>query len=92
MGLAPYGTPKYYDKVLELIEFDDDGGFRLNMKYFSFDYGLTMTNRKFAKLFGQPNREPESKLEQFHMDVARSVQKVTEEIVLRMANHAHALT
>lgn len=92
MGLAPYGTPKYYDKVRELIDFDDDGSFRMNMKYFSYDYGLTMTNKKFSKLFGRPIREAESKLEQFHMDVASSVQKVTEDIVIRMANHAHEAT
>jgi carbamoyltransferase len=92
MGLAPYGTPKYYDKVLELIHFEDDGSFKINMKYFAYDYGLRMTNRNFSKLFGRPVREAESKLEQFHMDVASSFQKVTEDIVLRMANHAHELT
>jgi len=92
MGLAPYGTPKYYDKVLELIQFEDDGSFKMNMKYFAYDYGLRMTNRKFNKLFGRPVREAESKLEQFHMDVASSIQKVTEDIVIRMANHAHELT
>lgn len=92
MGLAPYGTPKYYDKVLEVIRFGEDGSFKLNMKYFAFDYGLRMTNRHFSKLFGRPVRKPESGLEQFHMDVAASVQKVTEDIVIRMANHAHKLT
>ena len=92
MGLAPYGTPKYYDKVLELIRFGEDGSFKMNMKYFAFDYGLRMTNRHFSKLFGRPVRQPESDLEQFHMDVAASVQKVTEDIVIRMANHAHELT
>jgi len=92
MGLAPYGEPKYYDKVMELIRFDDDGGFRMNMKYFSFDYGLTMTNSNFDKLFGQPVREGESKLDQFHMDMASSCQRVVEDIVLHMANHAHAMT
>jgi len=92
MGLAPYGTPKYYDKVLELIRFGEDGSFKMNMKYFAFDYGLRMTNRHFNKLFGRPVRKPESDLEQFHMDVAASVQKVTEDIVIRMANHAHELT
>jgi carbamoyltransferase len=92
MGLAPYGTPKYYDEVLEVIRFDDDGSFKMNMKYFAYDYGLKMTNNNFSKLFGRPVREMESKLEQFHMDVAASVQKVTEDIVLRMANHAHELT
>jgi carbamoyltransferase len=92
MGLAPYGTPKYYDKVLELIHFEDDGSFKMNMKYFAYDYGLRMTNRNFSNLFGHPVREAESKLEQFHMDVASSFQKVTEDIVLRMANHAHELS
>jgi carbamoyltransferase len=92
MGLAPYGEPKYYDKVLELIEFDDEGGFRMNMKYFAYHYGLTMTNGNFDELFGRPRREPESGLDQFHKDVAASVQKVTEEIVLRMAKAAHRRT
>lgn len=92
MGLAPYGEPKYTDKVMELIRFDDEGGFRMNMKYFSYDYGLTMTNGNFNKLFGQPVRESEGPLEQFHMDVAASCQRVTEEVVLCMANHAHAIS
>ena len=92
MGLAPYGTPKYYDKVMQLIHFDDEGGFKMDMKYFAYDYGLTMTNGRFDKLFGQPVREGESKLDQFHMDVAASVQKATEDVVLRMANHAHERT
>ncbi len=92
MGLAPYGEPKYYDKVLELIRFEEDGSFRMNMKYFAYDYGLTMTNGRFEKLFGQPVRKPESKIEQFHKDVAMSVQKVTEDIVLRMTRHAHELS
>jgi carbamoyltransferase len=92
MGLAPYGKPKYYDQVRELIRYDDDGGFKMNMKYFAYDYGLTMTNRNFEELFGRPIREMESKLEQFHMDVAASAQRVTEEIVLRMTNHAHEVT
>ena len=64
----------------------------MNMKYFAYDYGLTMTNERFDKLFGQPRREPESKLEEFHWDMAASVQKVTEEIVLRMARDLHART
>jgi carbamoyltransferase len=92
MGLAPYGKPRYYDEVLELVRFEDDGSFKMNMKYFAYDYGLRMTNGRFDKLFGRPVREPESKLEQFHMDIAASVQKVTEDIVLRMAVHAHELT
>ncbi len=92
MGLAPYGTPVYYDKVLELIRFEDDGSFKMNMKYFAYDYGLTMINGHFERLFGESRRHPESKIEQFHKDVAASVQKVTEDIVLRMANHAYEKT
>ncbi|HEX6791232.1 MAG TPA: carbamoyltransferase [Candidatus Krumholzibacteria bacterium] len=92
MGLAPYGEPKYVDKVLETISYNEDGSFKMNMKYFAYDYGLEMTNKNFEELFGQKKREPESKLEQFHKDVAMSVQVVTEEIVLRMVRHAHELT
>jgi carbamoyltransferase len=92
MGLAPYGEPKYVDKVMETITYNDDGSFKMNMKYFAYDYGLRMTNKNFEQLFGQKTREPESKLEQFHKDVAMSVQVVTEEIVLRMVRHAHELT
>jgi carbamoyltransferase len=92
MGLAPYGEPKYVDKVMETITYNDDGSFKMNMKYFAYDYGLEMTNKHMEELFGQKKREPESKLEQFHKDVAMSVQVVTEEIVLRMVRHAHELT
>ncbi len=85
MGLAPYGEPKYADLILEhLIDVKADGSFRMDMSYFNYCTGLTMTNRKFADLFGQPTRTPENELTQFHMDVAASVQAVTEEIVLRM--------
>src|SRR5215472_808545 len=93
MGAAPYGTPIYYDTILkELVDLRDDGSFKLNMRYFAFDYGLTMTNQRFADLFGQPVRQSESALEQFHWDMAASVQKVTEEIVLRMARDLHQRT
>ncbi|NIM20217.1 MAG: hypothetical protein GTO51_08300 [Candidatus Latescibacteria bacterium] len=92
MGLSPYGKPVYYDKVRELISFEKDGSFKMNMKYFAYDYGLTMTNSRFEKLFGQPRREPESRLDQFHKDVAASVQKVTEEVVLGMAKYAYEKT
>jgi len=93
MGAAPYGKPLYYDTILkELVDLREDGSFKLNMKYFAFDYGLTMTNQKFADLFGHPVREGESKMEQFHWDMAASVQKVTEEIVLRMARDLHQRT
>ncbi len=88
MGLAPYGEPKYVDLILnELINLKDDGSFKMNMKYFNYNAGLTMTNNKFAKLFGGAARKPESKLTQREMDLARSVQEVTEEIMLRMARH-----
>ena len=86
MGLAPYGKPIYKDLILKhLIDLKDDGSFRLDMSYFNFATGLTMTNKKFENLFGQPVRKKEDKpLTQFHMDIASSVQAVTEEIVLRL--------
>jgi carbamoyltransferase len=93
MGAAPYGEPKYADVILdELVDLRDDGSFKLNMKYFAYDYGLTMTNRRFDDLFGQPRRPPESGMEQFHWDMAASVQAVTEEIVLRMVRDLHERT
>ena len=93
MGAAPYGTPKYADKIFdELVDLHEDGSFRLNMKYFGYDSGLTMTNRRFDALFGHPRREPEAKMEPFHWDMAASVQRVTEEIVLRIVNDLHART
>jgi carbamoyltransferase len=93
MGAAPYGEPKYTDTILEhLVHVREDGSFKMNMKYFGYDYGLTMTNARFDALFGHPRREPESKMEPFHWDMAASVQKVTEEIVLRMARHLHRQT
>jgi len=93
MGAAPYGKPTYYDTILqELVDLREDGSFKLNMKYFSFDYGLTMTNQKFVDLFGHAVRESESKMEEFHWDMAASVQKVTEEIVLRMVRDLHQRT
>lgn len=88
MGLAPYGEPKYKDVILrELIDIKEDGSFRMNMEYFNYCAGLTMTNEKFHRLFGGPPRKPESKLTQRHMDVAKSIQDVTEEIVLRMTRY-----
>ncbi len=88
MGLAPYGEPKYKDIILsELIDLKEDGSFKMNMKYFDYCAGLTMTNGKFDKLFGGPPRKPESPLTQREMDLARSVQEVTEEAMLRMARH-----
>ncbi len=88
MGLAPYGQPKYKDLILkELIHLKEDGSFRLNMKYFNYATGLTMTNKKFSKLFGQKVRNPEKDLlTQFHMDIAASIQAVTEEIVIRLTD------
>ena len=86
MGLAPYGTPKYKDLILnKLIDLKDDGSFRLDQSYFSYATGLTMVNQKFADLFGEPVRRPDTdELTQFHMDIAASVQVVTEEVVLTM--------
>ncbi len=86
MGLAPYGEPKYKKLILEnLINLKEDGSFRLNMKYFNYATGLTMTNKKFSELFGYPVRDPsKDKLTQFHMDIASSIQAVTEEIILKL--------
>ena len=86
MGLAPYGDPKYEKLILDnLIDLKEDGSFRLNMKYFNYATGLTMTNRNFDLLFGKKRRSPETeKLEQFHMDVAASIQLVTEKIVIKI--------
>lgn len=93
MGLAPYGEPAFEKTILtELVDLKSDGSFRLNLGYFDFLCGLQMTNRKFDRLFGGPPREPESELTQRHMNVARSLQAVTEEIMLRMARHARAIT
>jgi len=93
MGLAPYGKPKYVDVILNnLIDLKEDGTFRLNMKYFNYATGLTMTNKKFADLFGSPARQPESELTQKEMDIARSIQWVTEEIVLRLGRSVHKET
>jgi carbamoyltransferase len=85
MGLAPYGEPRFKDIILsKLIDVKEDGSFRLNMDYFNYATGLTMTNKKFAKLFNMERREPENKLSQIHMDMAASIQAVTEEIVLKI--------
>lgn len=87
MGLAPYGEPIYVNKILELIDIKKDGSFRLNMDYFNYCQGLTMSNGSFDKLFGGPPRKPESKLTQREMDIAASIQKVTEDIMLEMCRH-----
>ncbi len=86
MGLAPYGNPIYEDKVRQLIDIKEDGTFRLDQKYFNYATGLTMTNSKFNNLFGQKPRNPKNeKITQFHMDIAASIQKVTEEIMIKLA-------
>jgi len=91
MGAAPYGTPKYAARILDqLVDLHPDGSFRLNMKYFGYDTGLTMTNRHFDSLFNHPRRDPSAKMEQFHWDMAASVQRVTEEIVLSIVRDLHA--
>ena len=88
MGLAPYGEPKYKDLIYNhLIDIKDDGSFKMNMDYFNYNVGLTMTNSKFNNLFGGAPRKPESNLTQREMDLARSIQEVTEEIVIKMAKH-----
>jgi carbamoyltransferase len=93
MGLAPYGEPKYVDLIYrELIDLRPDGSFKLNLRYFDYLSGLRMTNDAFAQLFGGPARKPESPVTQREMDIARSIQVVTEEAMLRLARHVHAKT
>ncbi len=93
MGLAPYGEPKYVDRILDkLVALKDDGSFKLDMRYFNYLSGLTMTNGAFDELFGGPARKAESEITQREMDIAASIQVVTEEIVLRMARHVHQVT
>jgi carbamoyltransferase len=93
MGLAPYGKSVLADKILEhLIDLKPDGSFRLNQSYFNYMTGFTMTNRRFADLFGEPARDPKERLTTFHMDVAASIQAVTEEIVLRLTRSLAAET
>ena len=93
MGLAPYGESKYVDLIYkEIIDLKDDGSFKLNMKYFNYAAGLTMTNSKFHKLFGGEPRKPESTLTQREMDLARSIQDVTEEVMMRTAKHIRKIT
>jgi carbamoyltransferase len=89
MGLAPYGEPRFVDLIYDhLVDVKDDGSLHLNLEYFHFLKGLRMTNKKFDHLFGGPPRQPETPVEARHMDVARSIQTVTEEIMLRLARHA----
>src|SRR5262249_53711101 len=93
MGLAPYGQPKYAQNIYDhLIDLKPDGTFRLNMDYFDYCTGLTMTNRKFDALFGGPPRKPETWLTQREMDLARSIQEVTEEVMLRLSQTMHRET
>jgi len=93
MGLAPYGKPKYVELIMnKLIDLKEDGSFRMNMNYFNYCQGLTMTNGKFNKLFGGPPRKPEKKITQREMDIAASVQKVTEEIMLRIGRYVYEQT
>jgi carbamoyltransferase len=93
MGLAPYGKPRYADLIKkELLDIKADGSFRMNMDYFGYLDGLAMTNQRFAALFGGPPRQPESPISEREMDLARSIQEVTEEIVLLLARHARELT
>lgn len=93
MGLAPYGKPKYVDAILNnLVDLKDDGSFELNMGYFGYIDGFAMTNKKFDRLFGGPARSPEGKITQREMDLARSIQEVTEEIMLRASRHIYEET
>ena len=93
MGLAPYGEPKYADLILEhLIDLKEDGSYKLDMAYFNYCSGLTMTGNRFHKLFGGPPRKPESRITQKEMDISRSIQAVTEEIILRTVRHVHKTT
>lgn len=93
MGLAPYGRPRYRDVILEkLIDLKDDGSLRLDLSYFDFLGGLRMTNKRFESLFGGPPRKPETPITEREMDIASSIQEVTEEVILRMAAHVHRET
>jgi carbamoyltransferase len=93
MGLAPYGKPVHYDRIMkEMVSLNDDGSFKLNMKYFSYDYGLRMTNGAFSEFFGGPPRQPETWMTEREFDIAASIQKVCEEIVLRMTRYIHRET
>ncbi len=93
MGAAPYGKPVYTDLIKkELIDIKEDGSFKLNLDYFEYPYGFRMVNKKFENLFGEPRRTPESKIEQRHWDLAASIQEVTNEITIKMANHLYRET
>ncbi|MDP3725793.1 MAG: carbamoyltransferase [bacterium] len=92
MGLAPYGNPDiYYDTFKKLITISEDGGYKLTMEYFAYEYGETMTNKKFENLFEGSPRDPESELTQRHKDIASALQKITEEIILKIVAHARTM-
>jgi carbamoyltransferase len=93
MGLAPYGKPVHFERIMkEMVHLQDDGSFKLNMKYFSYDYGLRMTNGHFSEFFGGPPRKPETWMTEREFDIAASIQKVCEEVVLRMTRYIHGET
>src|SRR5262249_32798856 len=93
MGLAPYGSPVHYDRIMkEMVHLNEDGSFKLNMKYFSYDHGLTMTNEAFDELFGGPPRKAETWMNEREFDIAASIQKVCEETVLAMVRYIHRET
>jgi carbamoyltransferase len=93
MGLAPYGKPVHYDRIMkEMVHLNEDGSFKLNMDYFSYDYGLRMTNGRFSEFFGGPPRKPETWMTEREFDIAASIQKVCEEVVLRMTRYIHQET
>src|SRR4030095_2521811 len=93
MGLAPYGEPSFVSIIKEkLLDIREDGSIRMNHEYFGYSKGLRMTNRAFEKLFAGPPRKPESEISQREMDLARSIQVITEEVMLKMANHTHRVT
>ncbi len=90
MGLAPYGKPKFYEKIRDnLVDIKNDGSFRLNQKYFNYMTGLSMINSNFEKLFGQKSRLPNEQIEEFHMDIASSIQKITEDIILLITDNIY---
>ena len=92
MGLAPYGEPKYVDQFHKVLDIAQDGSFRLNMDFFEFDYAMRMCNEAFFELFGSEPRDPESPVEQFHKDIARSVQEIVNEVMVKLATSLHAET
>lgn len=93
MGLAPYGEPAYFDQIMDnLLDIKKDGSFRINKKYFTYPYDHIMVNQRFEKLFGFERRKPESKLDKHHFDMAASIQKVTEFIVIEICKHLHHIT